>query len=62
MLIHVSCPESLMRTRGAKRSEELPAGALFIDANAFNLFQSRSEPLGEDEPNRRVETGDGAAL
>ena len=48
-----------MRTRVAKRSAESPPGTLFIDENAFDLFKSRFEPLGADEPHRRVETADG---
>jgi predicted kinase len=57
-VIHVSCPESVMRARVAKRSSELPPGALFIDEKAFEFFKSRFEPLGADEPHRRIETAE----
>jgi predicted kinase len=48
-LYNLQCAEDVMRRRVIKRTAEMPAGALFIDDNAFNEFKTRLEPLREDE-------------
>jgi len=48
-LYFISTSEQLMRHRVLQRTKDLPEGALVIDENAFELFKSRFEPLGEDE-------------
>jgi len=55
-LYFVHCPDDVMRRRVLGRSTELPADALWIDEAAFELFQTKFEPPGEDEEHVRIET------
>lgn len=48
-LYFISTPEPIMKERVLQRTQNLPEGALVIDENAFELFKTRFEPLGEDE-------------
>lgn len=44
-----------MLKRVLARNDTLESsGSLFIDQNAFELFKSRVEPLGSDEPHVRI--------
>lgn len=49
VLHSLQCPDDVMQARVLKRTEDLPAGALVIDANAIAEFRKRFEPLGADE-------------
>lgn len=49
ILYEVQCDIDLMRDRTRKRTQTAPAGALFIDDNAFDLLYLRFEPLHSDE-------------
>ena len=42
-------PFEICRERVLKRTEDMPDGALVIDDHAMTLFQSRFEPLQDDE-------------
>jgi predicted kinase len=50
VLYHVTCPEETMRRRVLSRSQEVPTDSLWINAEAFDLFKARFEPLADDEP------------
>lgn len=49
VLYEMQCDIDLMRERTRKRTGDAPAGALFIDDNAFDLLYARFEPLQPDE-------------
>jgi predicted kinase len=55
-LYALTCSENIMRLRVLERTRNLPAGALFIDENAFELFKKRFEPLTPDEEHMTVDT------
>jgi predicted kinase len=55
-LYALTCPEDIMRQRVLERTKNLPAGALVIDENAFELFKTQFEPLGPDEEHIAIET------
>ena len=55
-LYFLDCSEEVMRRRVLKRTEEMPAGALWINEATFDLFKGRFEPLGEDEEHIRIAT------
>lgn len=55
VLYWLECPEEEMLKRVLARNDTLESsGSLFIDQNAFELFKSRVEPLGSDEPHVRI--------
>ena len=39
------CPENVLRERVARRTSEMPEGALFINDHAIDLFKKRFEPV-----------------
>lgn len=47
-LYFLDAPQEVLKARVRKRNENLQ-GSLYIDDEAFELFKSRFEPLGEDE-------------
>lgn len=55
-LYALSCSEETMRRRVLRRTADLPADALWINAEAFELFKSRFEPLAQDEEHVRIDT------
>jgi predicted kinase len=55
-LYALTCSENIMRLRVLERTMNLPAGALFIDENAFELFKKRFEPLAPDEEHMTIDT------
>lgn len=53
-LYFLDCPLEVMRHRVLERTVRMPAGALVIDEEAFELFKSRFDPLGADEEHIRI--------
>lgn len=52
------CSENVLRARVAKRTSELPEGALFINDHAIDLLKKRFDPVDpETEPCFVIETG-----
>lgn len=45
VIYSLHCPENVLRTRVAKRTSEMPEGALVINDHAINLFKKRFEPV-----------------
>lgn len=55
-LYRMVCPDAVADARVLERSMNPPPGVLLIDAHALQLFRSRYEPLGNDEPCLMVDT------
>ena len=45
VMYSLHCPESVLRDRVAKRTSEMPEGALVINDHAIDLFKKRFEPV-----------------
>jgi predicted kinase len=41
----LSADPEIMKSRALKRTEEMPEGQLFIDANAIEIFRAKFEPV-----------------
>lgn len=50
-LYNITCSKDLMKERVLKRSEKTPEDSLWINSEAFDLFEEDFEPLGNDEEN-----------
>jgi len=58
MMYSLRCPENVIRARVARRTSEMPAGALFINEHAIDLFKKRFEPVDpETETCFVIQTG-----
>lgn len=49
IIFFVECPTEIALKRTLNRTAEKPEDAFFIDENAFNIINSKIEPLQEDE-------------
>lgn len=57
-LYHMVCPDAVADARVLERSKHPQPGVLLIDAHALQLFRSRYEPPGENEPCIRIDTSE----
>ena len=48
-LYNLQCDDTKLVQRVLKRTEDMPEGALYIDAEAIQIFRRRFEPLAADE-------------
>ncbi len=56
-LYHMVCPDMVADARVLARSGNPNSDTLQIDAHALQLFRSRYEPLGGDEPHAIIQSG-----
>ncbi len=55
VLLRVRCPDEMAFARTMARSSDPAAGALEINAEAWQEFRARFEPLGDDEVFREID-------